>query len=186
MSPLDTSSADDIRIFCATNLDARLQYIQAHGVKPSISGHGNFVSTPEIRVELDHDETPQNSPLHDHVSPRPGAPTAVLPSMTQGPPNVHPKHLSALLRLLYLHSCINPANLSPHIPSLVVPLYSVVLQEIGQHDQAHAEADTFWLFEAMIGEFSELEDEDGGGLWMKKFSERLAWADEELSVNLVR
>jgi hypothetical protein len=52
-------------------------------------------------------------------------------------------------------------------------------------DVAHVEADTFWVFEAMIGEFSELEDEEGGNIWMKKLGDRLAWADAELSANLV-
>lgn len=46
-------------------------------------------------------------------------------------------------------------------------------------------ADAFWLFEAMIGEFAELEDEEGGNLWMKKFGERLTWADSELAETLV-
>jgi hypothetical protein len=77
-------------------------------------------------------------------------------------------------------------NHSPHVPSLLIPLYSILIQETDPKDTAHVEADTFWVFEAMIGEFSELEDEEGGNIWMKKLSERLLWADEELSTNLVR
>lgn len=58
-------------------------------------------------------------------------------------------------------------------------------EEIEAEDLAHAEADTFWLFEAVLGEFSELEDEDGGNTWMSKFGERLSWADSDLKDNLV-
>ena len=58
-------------------------------------------------------------------------------------------------------------------------------REIDLEDMAHVEADTFWLFEAMVADFSELEDEEGGAVWMKKFSERLTWADPELSENMV-
>ncbi|KAG5636809.1 hypothetical protein H0H81_006797 [Sphagnurus paluster] len=60
----------------------------------------------------------------------------------------------------------------------------VLNQEIVPEDLAHAEADTFWLFEAMVGEFSELEDEEGGSVWMKKFGERMSWADPDLFQNL--
>ncbi len=38
----------------------------------------------------------------------------------------------------------------------------------------------------MIGEFAELEDEEGGNLWMRKFGERVTWADRELAETLVR
>lgn len=69
--------------------------------------------------------------------------------------------------------------------SILIPLYSVLNTEVELDDLAHAEADTFWLFEAIVGEFSELEDEAEGHLWMKKFGERLSWADPELSMDLV-
>lgn len=69
--------------------------------------------------------------------------------------------------------------------SLLIPLYAVLNEEVEPQDQAHIEADTFWLFEAMVSEFSELEDQDGGNRWMKKFGERVAWADPELSSDLV-
>jgi hypothetical protein len=69
--------------------------------------------------------------------------------------------------------------------SLLIPLYSVLLQEVESPDVAHVEADTFWLFEAMVGEFAELEDDEGGNGWMRRFSDRLAWADPELSADLV-
>jgi hypothetical protein len=38
----------------------------------------------------------------------------------------------------------------------------------------------------MVGEFADLEDEDGGNEWMRRFSDRLQWADPELSTDLVR
>ena len=69
--------------------------------------------------------------------------------------------------------------------SLLIPVYSVLLQEIEAPDVAHVEADTFWLFEAMVGEFSQLEDEEGGNQWMRRLSDRLEWADPELSADLV-
>jgi hypothetical protein len=69
--------------------------------------------------------------------------------------------------------------------SLLIPLYSVLHQEVESPDVAHVEADTFWLFESMVGEFAELEDEEGGNDWMRRFSGRLQWADPELSADLV-
>jgi len=133
--------------------------------------------TPEIRLEA-------------HAPPAPETLTGSLPGTLLSAKDynisgAHQKHMSALLRLLYLHLCLNPLNHSPHIPSLLIPLYSVLIRETEPKDAAHVEADTFWVFEAMIGEFSELEDE-GGNIWMKKLSERLEWADEELSTNLVK
>jgi hypothetical protein len=184
LCPLDDTAPNDIRIDFAIILDTRLRDIQDRGPN-SNSTPSPF--TPEIRVESDPVETPDIalSPTDPTAQPSKVHKT-LLQSKTYGSINAHHKHLSALLRLLYLHSCINPGNHSPHIPSLLLPLYRVLLQEIDPQDLAHVEADTFWLFEAMIGEFSELEDEEGGSLWMKRFSERLAWADEELSLNLVK
>jgi len=69
--------------------------------------------------------------------------------------------------------------------SLLIPLYSVLHREVESPDVAHVEADTFWLFESMVGEFADLEDEGGGNEWMRRFSDRLQWADPELSADLV-
>jgi hypothetical protein len=184
ISPLDPSSPDDIKIHCASNLDYRLRVIQDQRAGGQASGNAIPMGTPEIRVEVDNNGIPgitlsQEAHHSNHA-------TTLLSSNSHNQDTAEQNHSTALLRLLYLHSCINPANLSPHIPSILIPVYSVVLQEIEPQDLAHAEADTFWLFEALIGEFSELEDEEGGTSWMKKLSERLAWADEELSANLVR
>jgi hypothetical protein len=99
---------------------------------------------------------------------------------------VHEAHYSALLRLLYLHSVMNPRSSSPQLPCLLVPLYAVLCQQMDPAETAHIEADTFWLFEAMLGEFSELEDEEEGTIWMKKFGDRVGWADPELRDGLVR
>jgi hypothetical protein len=99
---------------------------------------------------------------------------------------VHEAHYSTLLRLLYLHSVMNPRSSSPQLPCLLVPLYAVLCQQIDPAETAHVEADTFWLFEAMLGEFSELEDEEEGTIWMKKFGDRVGWADPELRDGLVR
>ncbi|KAL1687682.1 regulator of Vps4 activity in the MVB pathway-domain-containing protein [Schizophyllum commune] len=198
--PLDDVADEGLRILCAHNLDERLKLIN-EARNPSTTG-----PTPEIRLDDDSmpsiqlsepvDETPAIqllSPVEEvegdtadtAVVPTKKKPTTLHPSRVHGSLNVPIKHESALRRLLYLHSSINPGNYSPHIPSLLVTLYTVMNREIDLEDMAHVEADTFWLFEAMVADFSELEDEEGGAVWMKKFSERLAWADPELSENMV-
>ncbi|TRM61879.1 regulator of Vps4 activity in the MVB pathway-domain-containing protein [Schizophyllum amplum] len=199
-SPLDDAAADDIRLSCAHNLDDRLKLITdarnplATGPTPEIRLDDD--STPTIQLSEPADETPSiqlSSPVDDNgagaaalaLAPGKKKPTTLHPSRAYGSLNVSPKHESALRRLLYLHSSINPGNLSPHISSLLVPLYTVMNREIQLEDMAHVEADTFWLFEAMLADFAELEDEEGGAIWMKKFSERLTWADYELSENMV-
>lgn len=161
----------DTRLDCAQNLDHRLLVVQNMGDKlPS-------TATPEIRLELD-EQSPTDTPLRRKVPPKILAPSKSYPGL-------HDKHASVLLRLLFIHSSINPGNISPHIPALLVPIYSVMTQEIEPEDVAHIEADTFWVFTALINDFSELEDEEGGNIWMKKLGDRLAWADQDLSDNLV-
>lgn len=181
LSRLDATSFGDIRITCASNLDFRLELIRQS--QDSKTSHG---STPEIRLESDVTPGISLSTPDALAGLQSVTPTTLLSAKQYDISGAHSKHISALLRLLYIHSCLNPLNHSPHIPSLLIPLYSVFIQENEPKDAAHAEADTFWAFEAMIGEFSELEDEEGGNAWMKKLSERLAWADEELSTDLVR
>ena len=56
--------------------------------------------------------------------------------------------------------------------------------EVEAEELAHVEADTFWLLEAMVAEFSGLED-DEGTVWMKKLSNRLAWVDFDFKAHLV-
>lgn len=177
LSPLDENADETERIGCAHLLDARLQVL--HG---QISA-SNPAGIPEIRLEPDIG-TLELSQLPSMDSCGPGASTTLLHAGPFGGSSAHPQHISALLRLLYLHSCINPANQSPDIPSLLVPLYTVLIREVEPEDSAHAEADTFWLFEALVGEFSELADQEGGKVWMKKFSDRLAQADGELAASL--
>ncbi|KAJ3987134.1 regulator of Vps4 activity in the MVB pathway-domain-containing protein [Lentinula detonsa] len=174
LCPPDGVSPDHVKISCSNNLSARLQVIQKHRQPDSSS------SIPEIRLESDApDDTSEGSAAE---SRSPGS--MILHASNALGAQAHEKHTAALLRLLYLHSAVNPGNLSPHIPALLLPLYSVLNQEVEPEDFAHVEADTFWLFEAMVGEFSELEDEEGGNTWMRKFSERLTWADSDLRDNL--
>jgi len=132
---------------------------------------------PEIHLE--------ESQSGEYSESKRARPTLLLSARTYTAGNAHPKHASALLRLLYLHSSINPGNMSSHIPQLLVPLYTALYQDPSAEEVAHVEADTFWLLEALVGEVSELEDEREGVLWMKKLSERLSWADHELWENLV-
>jgi len=165
LCPLDDGAPDEIKISCAHNLDIRLAAIHDHDRSVSSSP-----AIPEIRLEP------------DELSQR-EATLFSSKSWTVG--NAHQKHTTRLLRLLYLHASVNSGNLSPYIASLLVPLYVVLNQEVEPEELAHVEADTFWLFEAMVGEFAELEDEEGGNIWMKNFSQRLAWADGDLFNDLV-
>ncbi|KAK1224708.1 hypothetical protein PQX77_012381 [Marasmius sp. AFHP31] len=158
--PLDDAAPTEVKLRCAKNLDLRLKAIREE--KRAASETSNV---PEIRLE---NEVPRIS----------------IPEAGGVFGDIQERHSSALLRILFLHSSINPANRSPHVPILLAPLYSVLNQEVEHEELAHAEADTFWLFEALVAEFSELEDEDGGRLWMKRFSERLAWADRDLGDNM--
>ena len=150
-----------MKLQCARNLDVRLKTIREEK-RPRSQTH----DVPEIRLE---NEVPRIS----------------IPETGGVFGDIHERHSSALLRILFLHASINPANRSPHVPILLAPLYSVLNQDTEPEELAHVEADTFWLFEALVAEFSELEDEDGGRFWMKRFSERLAWADRDLGENLV-
>ncbi|KAF9457230.1 regulator of Vps4 activity in the MVB pathway-domain-containing protein, partial [Collybia nuda] len=174
--PLD-DRVSDREILSARNLNIRLKLLQG------LKSEGLLLAQiPEILLESDINRMPKISlsspdfgPSEDHSG------TTLLSSAMESIPHYHS---TALLRLLYLHTSINPGNRSPHIPALLIPIYAVLNQEVEAVDLAHAEADTFWLFEAMVGEFSELEDDEGGSTWMKKFSERLSWADIDLSENL--
>ncbi|KAJ7940766.1 regulator of Vps4 activity in the MVB pathway-domain-containing protein [Mycena leptocephala] len=180
--PLDENAPDEIKIPYANILDIRLKAIQDRDGDSGISAS----AIPEIRLESDPTVTPEISVSSpgSFSSRRQTVPKTLVVSKSYNSGDAHPRHLSALFRILYLHSMINPGHLSPHIPALLVPLYSVLSQEIDAEDQSNVEADTFWLFEAMIGEFSELEDEEGGSVWMRKFGDRVAWADSELAETL--
>jgi hypothetical protein len=166
LCPLDDNAPDEIKILCARNLDIRLAAIRDRDQSVSSSP-----ATPEIRLEPDEFSQRETTLLSSSNSRTVG--------------NTHQKHITGLLRLLYLHASVNSGNLSPYIASLLVPLYAVLNQEVEPEELAHVEADTFWLFEAMVGEFAELEDEEGGNICMKNFSQRLAWADDDLFNDLV-
>jgi hypothetical protein len=170
--PLDPSAVDSVKIRCSANLDIRLRAINQDGEDSQ--------GLPEIHLNNEARVVPAISVI------TPGSHRTLFPSHPFNTTNAHPRHASALIRLLYIHSCLNPANHSPHMASLLIPLYSVLHREVESPDVSHIEADTFWLFEAMVGEFADLEDEDGGNEWMRRFSDRLQWADPELSADLVR
>lgn len=156
------SSASNIP--CSDNLEIRLAVLQAEGYQPHPDpAPGRFFG------HLSHTALP--------ITPGKEESATFEDSNVQF---ANEEHWSTLRRLLYLHTRINPGNVSPHISSLLVVLYMVMNQEAEQEDLAHVEADTFWLFEAILGEFSELGDSGGGNLWAKKLSERLRWADHEL------
>lgn len=181
--PLHDASPQDIRISFAGGLEARSQFVQAQakeGIQP--------LPTPEIRLEPEIDITPGISltPSDSNSNSKtPNTSTTLLSSRKRIFWNAHPTHCTSLLRLLYIHNAVNPGSFTYHTPSFLVPLYSVLLQEVDPDDLMHLEADTFWLLEAMVAEFSGLEDE-GGMVWMKVFNERVAWADFDLSTYLVK
>lgn len=162
--PLYDDAPDDIKIHYANILELRLAVLRDE--------KGESVMIPEIRVEIHDSSDGNNAEDAKH--------TSILPSNAFHLPGVHPGHSSALLRILYLHATINPGVLSPHVPSLLIPLYAVLAQEIEPEHSAHIEADAFWLFEAMLGEFVEFEDEEAITTWLHKFAERVAWADSDL------
>lgn len=184
ISPLDEDAPKEIRIPCAHNLDRRLNAIN----QKDSGSVGDLNVMPEIRLETDEiPGTPEISvTAPENSSETPAASTTLVSSRSFGTAsNASRRHISALVRLLYVHSCLNPAHRSPYIASLLVPLYSVLNMEIEAQDVAHAEADSFWLFEAMISEFSPLEDEAEGALWMSKLGDRVWQADSEFYTDLV-
>ena len=166
LCPLYDDAPDDIKIHYANILELRLGVLQDEE-------KGESVMIPEIRVEI-HDSSDDMDPGNNAKD------TTILPSNAFHLPGVHPGHSSALLRILYLHATINPGVLSPHVPSLLMPIYAVLAQEVQPEHSAHIEADAFWLFEAMLGEFVEFEDEQAITTWLHKFAERVAWADSDL------
>ena len=207
--PLDDDAPEDIKIASAGNLNARLRVIRAK--EAGESGEPSENNTPEIRLdttpEIRLDETPEvrleeSSPTKTRArestpedtlsvpdspgSEHSGVSTTLLPSRHYTSFAAHNKHSSALLRLLYIHSCLNPANRSPQIGSLLVPIYAALVEEVDPEDVPHVEADVFWVFESVVGEFAALQDEQNGTVWVQKLSDRLRWADTELADDLVR
>ncbi|KAI6103610.1 regulator of Vps4 activity in the MVB pathway-domain-containing protein [Pisolithus sp. B1] len=178
LCPLDDQADEAIKIDCARNLDIRLELVRRRNTEPEAQ------VIPEIRLEHEVQTDSPEQPSGSGTSQKEGTHTTLVQTQPYVLPPAHHKHLSALLRLLYVHVCLNPANQAPHIPALLVPLYSALTREVEPADAAHAEADTFWLFEALVGELVELEDEEGGKVWMRRFGERLATADGELAENL--
>ncbi|KAF4614546.1 hypothetical protein D9613_002985 [Agrocybe pediades] len=181
-SPVHDDAPEEIRISCANALDTRLLFLQSRD-----SDTPPPQETPEIRLESS--STTPGISLSSLASGSEDLPTketkttTLLSSRKSIFGNAHPKHCSSLLRILYLHNALNPGNSSYHTPSILVPLYSVLMQEIELEDLTHAEADIFWLLEAVVAEFSGLEDDDGIAS-MKSFKERLTWADRDLSLDL--
>jgi hypothetical protein len=186
-SPLDGGAPEAIKIKCANNLDDRLRVLKRSQDGPNTSGvpEIHLEGTPEIRLQTEVDDVPEISlssaqDAADTASPVP----KVLHSKLLSTAGAHPRHTTSLIRLLFIHSSLHPASRAPHVASLLVPLYGALVQEIEPSELAHAEADTFWAFESFMAEFGDLQDEQEGSVWTLKFSQRLAWADDELFTNL--
>ena len=80
---------------------------------------------------------------------------------------------------------LHPSTPTLYLTSTLVPLYMAMIQEVEPAELAHVEPDTFWLFTELWGEASELVEDEGSQIWVAKFGHRLAWADPELSGDLV-
>ncbi|KAJ2931324.1 hypothetical protein H1R20_g5651, partial [Candolleomyces eurysporus] len=177
-NPLSDSADPTIKIAHAFALDQRLQVLRENDTNSDADS-----STPGITVSADNEPTPGISVSDydsDDSSEASVAPKTLVHSRAYSFGNAHPLHCSAILRLLFIHASINPGKLSPHVPAVLVPLYTALLQEVEPDELAHVEADTFWLFEAIVSEISELDEEEGGQKWMTKFDNVVAWADPEL------
>jgi len=122
--------------------------------------------------------SPQNSDSHEsfHITPS---------------PVIRETHAIALLRILYIFSLLHPHQpYTQGLNELVAPLYFVLCSDTDGADATHAEADTFWIFNELMGEIGEVVGqtgdwsregaEDGMKGAMRALSERLRWADEEL------
>lgn len=183
-SPLSPNADEDVKIDHAFALDERLKVLRENDGDDESDSSG-----PQIKISVDNESTPGISISdHDDEDSEDGEnakPQTLLATRVYSFGSAHPLHCSAILRLLFIHASINPGKLSPHIPALLVPLYTALLQEIEPEDLAHVEADTFWLFEAIVSEISELDEEEGGQKWMSAFDNVVAWADPELHTDLV-
>lgn len=175
--PLSDDAPDAIRIPYAQILESRITQLNEPGKERDSSPirlETQDVLTPGISITTFDSEIWENG----------SAPRTLLASRTCMFGNAHARHCSVLLRLLHLHNAVNPAKASSHTASLLVPLYSAMIQEVDPENLAHVEADTFWLLESIVAELSEV-DEDGGQVWMTELGKRLAWADYDFFIELV-
>lgn len=188
LSPLCEKGPEGSRISVARALDDRVVVLQN---KNKDKDHPAITAAPEIRL----DEVPgisltsadETIDLNDGEGGGGGDATSaktLLASRQCMFGTAHPMHCSALLRLLYLHYCLNPGNVSPHSAAVLVPIYTVMVQELEPEDLAHAEADAFWVFESVMAELAGLEDE-GGEVYMRMLSERVSGIDFDYFVELV-
>ncbi|TEB31279.1 hypothetical protein FA13DRAFT_1813970 [Coprinellus micaceus] len=183
ISPLSPGADEEVKIDHAFALDERLKVLRENDDDTE-----SEASAPTIKISVENEPTPgikiSDHDDEDSESGESSGPQTILESKAYSFGSAHPLHCSAILRLLFIHASINPGKLSPHIPALLVPLYSALLQEVEPEDLAHVEADTFWLFEAIVSEISELDEEEGGQKWMSSFDSVVAWADPELYTDL--
>jgi len=182
--PLHPNADEKILIPYANCLDTRSQ--QLRRLNEGDREETTISSTPEIRLEGDECVTPTTSTTPNALSNNSKTPTTLLPSKSIALGRASQGHASALLRLLYIHASINPGNLSPYVPSLLLPLYTALTQEVDPEDLAHVEADSFWLFEAFVAEFAELEDEIALDMWLKRLGDQLRQKDPHFLEQLVR
>lgn len=198
--PLHDSALEGLKIACASALDSRLMALE--DAEEESIGNTSTHSTPSIVLDIG---SPPTSPDTNEFNQTQTQPQSIAQAQAPSPQRTlslssssslspksfrkipaHHLHTSSLLRILYIHSSLNPGHQSPNNASLLVPLYGVLNEEAEPSEVAHAEADAFWLFETLVKEIAELDEEDGGIVWMKRFSERVSTVDNELYEDLVR
>jgi hypothetical protein len=183
LCPFDSNAPDGLRNEAADAVDLRVKLIQGH-----TQDTGTVNGTPEIRLgpadptSLQMPQisvsSPIDSPTDDGSRKMSG--TVLHPSVFTR------SHATSLMRLLYIHMALHPSTPTPYLASVLVPLYVAMIQEVEPSELAHVEADTFWLFTELWGEVGELSEDEGSQVWVAKLGHRLAWADPELSGDLVR
>ncbi|KAH6918696.1 regulator of Vps4 activity in the MVB pathway-domain-containing protein [Coprinopsis sp. MPI-PUGE-AT-0042] len=171
--PLSEASDETIRIPHASALDKRLRALKDYASTNTSSSPDE--ATPAISISN-----------YDSSAPDTESTSVVEPTFPRAYRfgDAHPHHCSAILRLLFIHAAINPGQFSPHIPALLVPLYTALHLEVAPEELAHVEADTFWLFQEMVAEFSDVDEGEGSQKWMLKLDHALSQADPELHDSL--
>lgn len=183
LCPFDSNAPDGLRIHAAEAVDQRLRVLQGHAHDANtVNGtpeiciappDPNSLQMPQISVS-----SPIDSPIDDGSRKMTG--TVLHPSVLTR------NHATSLMRLLYIHMALHPSTPTPYFTSILVPLYVAMIQEVEPTELAHVEPDTFWLFTELWGEVGELAENEGTQIWVSKLGHRLAWADPELSGDLVR
>jgi hypothetical protein len=173
LCPFDDSAPEGLKMHDSDAVDDRLRLIQAY-----VHDLPRSAGPPEIHVE--HVSMPDIS-----IS-SPNDTSTFLEISTADTPLISIRgHASSLLRLMYIHVSLHSSASATYLTSVLVPLYTAMIQEIDPAELAHVEADTFWLLNELWGEVNDLTDTERSQLWVSKLGQRLARADPNLYSDLV-